>query len=177
MSRIAKNPIIIPEKTSVDISNDFLNIKGNHGEINFHIPVGFKVEKNENLISVKTEKESLKEDPKWGTLRANLANAVKGVSEGYSKKLELVGTGYKANIAGDILKLSLGYSHEINYNIPKDVKIECIKQNIIKIFSHNKEILGRVAAEIRSYRKPEPFKGKGVKYENEFIFRKEGKKK
>ena len=107
MSRIAKNPITIPEKTSVDITNDILNIKGNHGEINFHIPIGFKVEKNENLISVKTKKESLKEDPKWGTLRANLANAVKGVSEGYSKKLELVGTGYRASVSGNVLKLLL----------------------------------------------------------------------
>ena len=177
MSRIAKSPIVIPEKTSVDISNDTLNIKGNHGEMNISIPIGFEVEKNENLINVKTKNESLKNDPKWGTLRAILANAVKGVSEGYSKKLELVGTGYRASISGNVLKLSLGYSHEINYNIPKEVKIECLKQNIIKIFSYDKEILGRVSAEIRSYRKPEPFKGKGIKYENEFIFRKEGKKK
>ena len=177
MSRIAKSPIIIPEKTSVDIVNGILSIKGNHGETSIPIPVGYKVEKNENLINIKTDKDSFKEDPKWGTLRAILANAVKGVSEGFSKKLELVGTGYKAIVSGNVLKLSLGYSHEINYNIPKEEKIECLKQNSIKIFSHNKEILGRVSAEIRSYRKPEPFKGKGIKYENEFIFRKEGKKK
>ena len=100
-----------------------------------------------------------------------------GVSKGFSKTLELNGTGYRASISGTKLKLQLGYSHDIDYNIPKDVKIECPKQNIIILTSFNKEKLGATAAEIRSYRKPEPFKGKGIKYENEFIFRKEGKKK
>ena len=93
------------------------------------------------------------------------------------KTLELKGTGYRASISGSKLKLQLGYSHDIDYDIPKEVKIECPKQNIIKIISTNKEILGAVAAKIRSYRKPEPFKGKGIKYQNEYIFRKEGKKK
>ena len=177
MSRIAKNPITIPEKTSVDITNDILNIKGNHGEINFHIPIGFKVEKNENLISVKTKKESLKEDPKWGTLRANLANAIKGVSEGYSKKLELVGTGYKASVSGNVLKLSLGYSHEINYSIPKDVKIAVEKSTLIKISGIDKELVGKVASEIKMLKPVEPYKGKGIKERGQYVLRKEGKKK
>ena len=97
--------------------------------------------------------------------------------EGFTKILELNGTGYRASVEGSKLKLQLGYSHDVNYEIPKEVKIECPKQNIIKITSINKEILGEVAAIIRSYRRPEPYKGKGIKYEKEFIFRKEGKKK
>jgi len=99
------------------------------------------------------------------------------VSKGFSKTLELNGTGYRASISGATLKLQLGFSHDINHVIPKEVKIECPKQNIIKLSSFNKEVLGATAAKIRSYRKPEPFKGKGIKYDNEFIFRKEGKKK
>ena len=118
-----------------------------------------------------------KSNPLWGTIRAHVANALHGVCEGFSKQLELNGTGYRASVTGSKLKLQLGYSHDIDYEIPKEVKIECPKQNIIKITSIHKEILGAVAAKIRSYRRPEPFKGKGIKYENEFIFRKEGKKK
>ena len=177
MSRIAKNPINIPEKTDVKISENIFNVKGNHGEININIPNGYILEKSENIISVKTVKDSFKESPQWGTVRALVANAVIGVSEGFTKVLELNGTGYKAMVSGKILKLSLGYSHDINYDIPEDVKIQCPKPNVIKLFSHNKELLGKIASEIRSYRKPEPFKGKGIKYQNEFIFRKEGKKK
>ena len=177
MSRIGKNPINIPEKTDINISENILNVKGNHGEINITIPSDYKLEKIENSIIVKASKDNFIKSPQWGTIRALIANAVKGVSEGFSKTLELNGTGYRAIISGSILKLSLGYSHEINYTIPKGVKIECPKPNLIKLFSHNKELLGKVASEVRSYRKPEPFKGKGIKYENEFIFRKEGKKK
>ena len=118
-----------------------------------------------------------KTNPNWGTTRALVANMVKGVTEGFKKTLELSGTGYRASISGSKLKLQLGYSHDIDYEIPKEVKVECPKQNIIKLSSFNKETLGAVAAKIRSYRKPEPFKGKGIKYENEYIYRKEGKKK
>ena len=102
---------------------------------------------------------------------------IHGVNEGFSKSLELTGTGYRASVSGKILKLQLGFSHDVNYQIPDGIKIECPKQSLIKLFSHNKELLGKVAAEIRSYKKPEPFKGKGIKYSNEYIFRKEGKKK
>ena len=107
----------------------------------------------------------------------HIANIIKGVSEGFSKTLELNGTGYRASISGSKLKLQLGYSHDIDFEVPKEVRVECPKQNIIKLSSSNKEILGAVAANIRSFRKPEPFKGKGIKYENEYIFRKESKKK
>ena len=116
-------------------------------------------------------------DPNWGTTRALVANTIYGVTNGFSKILELNGTGYRASVSGSKLKLELGYSHDINYDIPSDIKIECPKQNLIKLTSINKEKLGAAAAKIRSFRKPEPFKGKGVKYIDEYIFRKEGKKK
>ncbi len=177
MSRIGKSLITIPEKTEVNISPELFTTKGVNGEININIPKGFIVKKNDNSLVVDTEDESLKESPLWGTLRAHIANAIEGVNKGFSKTLELNGTGYRASIAGKTLKLQLGFSHDINYEIPENVKIECKKQNVINLFSHNKDLLGKVAAEIRSYRKPEPFKGKGIKYKDEFIFRKEGKKK
>ena len=123
----------------------------------------------------KDEKD--KTNPLWGTTSAHVKNTLNGVCNGYSKTLVLSGTGYRASVVDSKLKLQLGFSHDIDYEIPKEVKIECPKQNIIKITSIHKEILGAVAAKIRSYRKPEPFKGKGIKYENEFVFRKEGKKK
>ena len=137
----------------------------------------FTIQLTENEILVLPKDEKNKANPLWGTTRAHVANALSGVCEGFTKILELNGTGYRASVEGSKLKLQLGYSHDINYEIPKKVKIECPKQNIIKITSINKEILGEVAAIIRSYRKPEPYKGKGIKYEKEFIFRKEGKKK
>ena len=137
----------------------------------------YDVEIQNNEISVKPIEEKDKVNPKWGTIRSLIANIVTGVSIGFTKTLELNWTGYRASISGSMLKLQLGYSHDIDYKIPNEVKVECPKQNIIKLTSYNKEILGATAAEIRSYRKPEPFKGKGIKYENEFIFRKEGKKK
>ena len=114
-------------------------------------------------------------DPNWGTTRALIANTINGVSNGFSKVLELNGTGYRASITGTKLKLELGYSHDINFDIPQDVKIECPKQNIIKLTSINKEKLGAAAAKIRSFRKPEPYKGKGIKFVGEHIRRKAGK--
>ena len=137
----------------------------------------FKVEIKDKKISVLPKDEKDKINPKWGTTRSLINNIVMGVEEGFSKTLELNGTGYRASVSGSKLKLQLGYSHDNDYEIPKQVKVECPKQNIIKLSSFNKEILGATAAKIRSYRKPEPFKGKGIKYENEYIFRKEGKKK
>ena len=136
----------------------------------------FDVNINEDEVRVSPIKHS-NNDPNWGTTRAIVANTINGVSNGFSKTLELNGTGYRASVSGSSLKLELGYSHDINFNIPQDVKIECPKQNIIKLTSINKEKLGAAAAKIRSFRKPEPFKGKGIKYIDEYIFRKEGKKK
>ena len=177
MSRIAKNSIKFSEGTNCSFNDGVLSAKGKLGEMTLTIDNMYKIDIKDNQLFVLPKNEKDKINPIWGTTRALVANVIKGVSEGFSKTLELNGTGYRASVSGSKLKLQLGYSHDINYEIPKEVKVECPKQNIIKLSSYNKEILGAVSAKIRSYRKPEPFKGKGIKYENEFIFRKEGKKK
>jgi len=177
MSRIAKSSINIPEDTTCSFENNVLFIKGKLGTVSLPISSIFTIKNENNKILVLPIKDKDKTNPLWGTMRAHVANSINGVNTGFSKTLELKGTGYRASVSGSKLKLQVGYSHDIDYEIPKEVKIECPKQNIIKITSVNKEILGAVAAKIRSYRKPEPFKGKGIKYDNEFIYRKEGKKK
>ena len=177
MSRIAKNSIKISNETSCSFQDGNFNAKGKLGEMKLLVDPLFTVDIQDSEIFVNPKAEKDKLNPKWGTIRSLISNIVIGVSEGFSKTLELNGTGYRASVSGTTLKLQLGFSHDINYAIPKEVKIECPKQNIIKLSSFNKEILGATAAKIRSYRKPEPFKGKGIKYDDEFIFRKEGKKK
>ena len=177
MSRIAKNSIKIPADTTCKYEDSTLIAKGKLGENSMTINSLFDIDLKENELFVKPRNVKDESNPIWGTTRAHVANLVKGVSEGFLKTLELNGTGYRASISGSKLKLQLGYSHDINFDVPKEVKVECPKQNIIKLSSFNKEILGAVAANIRSFRKPEPFKGKGIKYDDEFIFRKEGKKK
>ena len=177
MSRIAKNSIKLPQGTTCSFDNNILLVKGKLGDATLPISELFTIKQRDNEILVLPKNEKDKTNPLWGTTSAHVINTLSGVCNGFSKTLELSGTGYRASVAGSKLKLQLGYSHDIDYDIPKEVKIECPKQNIIKITSIHKEILGQVAAKIRAYRKPEPFKGKGIKYENEFIFRKEGKKK
>ena len=177
MSRIAKNNIKINQEISCKFESGKFYAKGKLGEMNLYIHPSYTIEINEDEISVKPIDQKDKENPLWGTTRSLVANIITGVSEGFTKTLELNGTGYRASVSGSTLKLQLGFSHDINHILPKEIKVECPKQNIIKLSSYNKEILGATAAKIRSYRKPEPFKGKGIKYENEFIFRKEGKKK
>ena len=177
MSRIAKNSIKLPQDTTCIFDNSILVVKGKLGEATLPISELFLIKQRDNEIFVLPKNEKDKTNPLWGTTSAHVINALSGVCSGFSKTLELSGTGYRASVVGSKLKLQLGYSHDIDYDIPKEVKIECPKQNIIKITSIHKEILGQVTAKIRAYRKPEPFKGKGIKYENEFIFRKEGKKK
>ena len=177
MSRIAKNSVKIDKDISCKFENGDFIAKGKLGEMKLSIDPLYTVNIQDNEIYIKPIDDKDKENPKWGTTRSLISNIVIGVSKGFTKTLELNGTGYRASVSGNTLKLQLGYSHDIDHVIPKEIKIECPKQNIIKLFSYNKEVLGATAAEIRSYRKPEPFKGKGIKYENEFIFRKEGKKK
>ena len=176
MSRIAKNPIKISKEVECSYKEGVFSAKGKLGQMQISVNSNYNININEEEVTVSPINES-NNDPNWGTTRAIIANTINGVTNGFSKTLELNGTGYRASISGSKLKLELGFSHDINFDIPKDVKIECPKQNLIKLTSVNKEKLGAAAAKIRSFRKPEPFKGKGIKYENEFIFRKEGKKK
>ncbi len=177
MSRIAKNSIEINDEINCSFNEGKFLAKGKLGEMTLSINSNFSIDIKDNEVSVIPKNDKMKKDPIWGTTRALVANIIQGVSKGFSKTLELNGTGYRASVSGSTLKLQLGYSHDINYNFPKEVKVECPKQNIIQLSSFDKEKLGATAAEIRSFRKPEPFKGKGIKYSNEFIFRKEGKKK
>ena len=176
MSRIAKNPIKISKEIECNFSNGIFSAKGKLGEVQTNVNYNYSVNINDDEVKVLPIKE-INNDPNWGTTRAIIANIIYGVTNGFTKTLELNGTGYRASISGSKLKLELGYSHDINFDIPADVKIECPKQNLIKLTSINKEKLGAAAAKIRSFRKPEPFKGKGIKYIDEYIFRKEGKKK
>tara|TARA_B100001057_G_C22680781_1_gene883667 strand:- start:50 stop:580 length:531 start_codon:yes stop_codon:yes gene_type:complete len=176
MSRIAKNPIKITNEIECSFNEGIFSAKGKLGQMEILVNTNYKILIDEYEVNVLPINE-INNDPNWGTTRAIIANTIYGVSNGFTKTLELNGTGYRASVAGSKLKLELGYSHDVNFDIPKDVKIECPKQNIIKLTSINKEKLGAAAAKIRSYRKPEPFKGKGIKYSDEYIYRKEGKKK
>ena len=176
MSRIANNPIKISKEVECTFSDGIFSAKGKLGQMQTIINSNFNININDDEIKVISNTENNK-DPNWGTTRAIIANIINGVTSGFSKTLELNGTGYRASVSGSKLKLELGYSHDINFDIPSDIKIECPKQNLIKLSSINKEKLGAAAAKIRSFRKPEPFKGKGIKYIDEYIFRKEGKKK
>ena len=176
MSRIAKNPIKISKEIQCSFDNGIFSARGKLGEMQIHVNSNYSVNINDDEIKVFPINDKDK-DPNWGTTRAIIANIINGVTNGFTKTLELNGTGYRASVSGTKLKLELGYSHDINFDIPADVKIECPKQNVIKLTSINKEKLGAAAAKIRSFRKPEPFKAKGIKYSDEYIFRKEGKKK
>tara|TARA_S200000501_G_C20613100_1_gene651186 strand:- start:41 stop:571 length:531 start_codon:yes stop_codon:yes gene_type:complete len=176
MSRIAKNPIKISKEIECSFNEGIFSAKGKLGHIKISVNSNYNINIAEDEVKVIPVNDQ-NSDPNWGTTRAIIANTINGVSNGFTKTLELNGTGYRASVSGSNLKLELGYSHDINFNIPEDIKIECPKQNIIKLTSINKEKLGAAAAKIRSFRKPEPFKGKGIKYSDEYIFRKEGKKK
>ena len=176
MSRVAKNPIKISKEVECTFKDGIFSAKGKLGQMETNVNSNYKININDDEIKVIPNTENNK-DPNWGTTRAIIANIINGVTNGFTKTLELNGTGYRASVSGSKLKLELGYSHDINYDIPTDVKIECPKPNVIKLSSINKEKLGAAAAKIRSFRKPEPFKGKGIKYIDEYIFRKEGKKK
>ena len=176
MSRIAKNPIKITKDIECSFNAGIFSVKGKLGKIDIPVNSNFNIDIREEEVQVVPLNDSNK-DPNWGTTRSLISNSINGVTDGFSKTLELNGTGYRASVSGSKLKLELGYSHDINFEIPTDVKIECPKQNLIKLTSINKEKLGAAAAKIRSFRKPEPFKGKGIKYIDEYIFRKEGKKK
>ena len=177
MSRVGQSIINIPDGIEVKKEGNKFFVKGSKGELSAPISEAIDVTIDQKVIKVEPKDLNSRNKALWGTTRAHVANLIKGVSEGFSKTLEMNGTGYRASISGTKLKLQLGYSHDIDYEVPKEIKVEISKQNTIKLSGSNKEKLGAVAANIRSFRKPEPFKGKGIKYDNEFIFRKEGKKK
>ncbi|MDR2901559.1 MAG: 50S ribosomal protein L6 [Lactobacillales bacterium] len=177
MSRVGKYPVKLPSGVTVTVSGDDIVVKGKLGELKTHLPKGVTVKTEAEKVSVQPVDDSKESRTLWGTVRANLNNMVKGVSDGFTVKLELIGVGYRAAVQGQILKLTLGFSHDIDYVLPKGVKAVCPQPTIIELTSTDKQLVGQTAAEIRSYRKPEPYKGKGVKYSDERVLRKVGKKK
>ncbi|HLC90105.1 MAG TPA: 50S ribosomal protein L6 [Patescibacteria group bacterium] len=175
MSRIGKQPINIPTGVEVKFDGSQIVVKGPKGELKREIHPLVVVEQKDNELVVKVkDPENKKQRSLWGLFRRLIANMIFGVIEGFSKKLEINGIGYKAQVSGENLVLQLGYSHPINFLIPKGIEIKTEK-NVINIFGSDKELVGNVAAEIRALRKPEPYKGKGIKYADETIRRKAGK--
>jgi len=175
MSRIAKQPVEIPSGVDVKLNGQHLAVKGPKGEMSINIHDDVCVEHNDNEINIQLDKT--KNIAMAGTMRALINNLVVGVSSGFEKKLELVGVGYRAQAKGNTLNLNLGLSHPVDYPVPQGVKIETPSQTEVVISGPDKQMVGQVAAEIRAYRPPEPYKGKGVKYFDEQIVRKEAKKK
>ena len=176
MSRIAKNPITIPDTASVTVDNKIVKVKGVKGELDFNISSLVSLEINENVITVNYDEENQQSIALAGTTRSIVNNMVVGVTEGFEKKLELIGVGYRAKASGKLLELTLGFSHPIKYQLPDEVEVETPSQTEVVLKSHNKQILGQAAAEIRAFRPPEPYKGKGVRYSDEQVKRKEAKK-
>ena len=177
MSRIGKKPVAIPAGVTAKLDGQLIAVKGAKGELKFAAPDEVTLTLEGGAVLVTPHHETKRARALWGTARARVQNLVTGVTKGFEKKLEINGVGYKAAIAGKNLQLSLGYSHDVVYPIPAGVTIATAKPTEITIAGIDKRQVGQVAAEIREFRKPEPYKGKGVKYAGEFIFRKEGKKK
>ncbi|MGB0255525.1 MAG: 50S ribosomal protein L6 [Flavobacteriaceae bacterium] len=178
MSRIGNNPITLPDGVTVDIQPDVITVKGKLGELSQSYD-SVSIAQEEGQLLVTRPSESKEHKAKHGLYRALVANMVKGVSQGFTKELELVGVGYRASNQGQKLDLALGFSHNIVFELPSEVKVETVsekgKNPIIKLSSHDNQLVGSIAAKIRSFRKPEPYKGKGVKFVGEQIRRKAGK--
>ncbi|QGM47379.1 50S ribosomal protein L6 [Methylocystis heyeri] len=177
MSRIGKKPVVIPAGVTAKVDGQLVSVKGAKGQLEFRVPDDVSVVYQDNAIKVDPRNETKRARALWGTSRAQVNNLVVGVTAGFEKKLEINGVGYRAAVQGKTLQLALGYSHDVNYPIPAGITIVTPKPTEITISGIDKRQVGQIAAEIRALRGPEPYKGKGVKYANEFIFRKEGKKK
>ena len=178
MSRIGKYPVIIPEGVNVEIKDNMVQAKGKLGELSFKFDNNHvNAEINDGKVVVKPLSKNKTATALWGTIKSRVANLVKGVNEGFKKELELLGVGYKSRIEGKILILSLGFSHDVKFEAPEGVTITCTSPTLVSVFGMDKEVVGQVAAEIRGYRPPEPYKGKGIRYVGEYVRRKEGKKK
>ena len=177
MSRVGKYPVEIPAGVQVAIVNGTLTATGKLGELKLALTDNVEASVDGNKVAVAPRGNSTPARMMWGTTRALVANMVKGVSTGYSKSMEITGTGFRAAVTGDKLVLNLGYSHDVVYPIPRGIKITCEKPTSVKVEGVDKRQVGQVAAEFRAWRGPEPYKGKGVRYTTETIRRKEGKKK
>ena len=177
MSRVGKYPVEVPAGVTIAIVDGILTAKGKLGELQLPLTEYVETTVVEGKVSVKPRSKVPQAQMMWGTTRANIANMIKGVSTGYAKTMEITGTGYRASVQGTNLVINLGFSHDVVYPVPVGITITTPRPTAITVSGVDKRQVGQVAAEIRSYRPPEPYKGKGVRYDNETIRRKEGKKK
>ena len=176
MSRIAKNPVPVPAGVEITIDGNLIKVAGSKDKMEFLIPASVSANHSDEIITVSWDETSSESTALAGTTRSLINNMIIGVTEGYTKTLILVGVGYRAKANGKKLELTLGFSHPVFYDLPDEVEVETPSQTEVVLKSHNKQMLGQVAAEIRAFRPPEPYKGKGVKYSDEIIRRKEAKK-
>ena len=176
MSRVAKNPIEIVDGVTVNFNNGCLDVKGKVGELKFDLPETVSLDIADNVISIKYDENNQQSVALAGTTRSLVNNMIIGVSQGFEKKLELKGVGYRAKASGKLLELTIGFAAPVTDQLPDEVQVETPSQTEVVLKSHNKQILGQAAAEIRAFRPPEPYKGKGVRYSDENVRRKEAKK-
>ena len=174
MSRIGKMPVVLPEKVEFKLDGMSVSVKGPKGQLSYTFPNCVKIEMKDKAVVVTPSSDSAESKSMWGTTRTLIGNMVTGVSEGFVKSLQFTGVGYKAALKGRVLNLNLGYSHPINYELPEGVDAK-VGKNEIDILGCDKELVGFVAAKVRSFRPPEPYKGKGIRYKDEHIIRKAGK--
>ncbi|MFP5074522.1 50S ribosomal protein L6 [Neisseria sp. WLZKY-1] len=177
MSRIAKNPVVIPAGVDIKIESEVLTVKGKNGQLTLSLPRKVNIVFSDRQLAIIPINDNREADSLSGTIRALVANMVKGVAEGFEKRLQLIGVGYRAQAQGNILNLSLGFSHPVVYQMPKGVTVQTPSQTEIVLFGADKQAVGQVASEIRAFRSPEPYKGKGVRYVGEVVVMKEAKKK
>ena len=177
MSRIAKAPVIIPSGVDIKLEGNNVTVKGSNGQLSYDINSAVSLGITDNVIQVQWDRDDKKATAQAGTARAIVSNMVIGVSAGFEKKLTLIGVGYRAQAKGNILNLALGFSHPVDFEVPVGVLVETPSQTEILVKGSDRQLVGEVAAKIRAYRPPEPYKGKGVRYADEHVARKEAKKK
>jgi large subunit ribosomal protein L6 len=177
MSRIGKRPVPLPSGVEASVSGQVVSIKGPKGTREFHATDDVTLSVEDGAVSVTPRGKSKRARQQWGMSRTMVENLVTGVTTGFKKELEITGVGYRAQMQGNVLKLALGYSHDVNFEVPDGVTVTAPKQTEITVEGIDQQLVGQVAANIREWRAPEPYKGKGIRYKGEYIFRKEGKKK
>jgi large subunit ribosomal protein L6 len=177
MSRIGKRPVELPSGVSASVSGQTIEVKGPKGARSFTATDDVTLAVEDNAVTVEPRGKSKRARQQWGMSRTMVQNLVTGVTDGFKKELEIQGVGYRAQMQGNTLKLSLGYSHDVDFEVPAGVTVTCPKNTEVVVEGSDQQLVGQVAANIREWRAPEPYKGKGIRYKGEYIFRKEGKKK
>lgn len=177
MSRVGQNPVLVPSGVTVDVAGQLVTAKGKLGELSLNLVDEVELTREEDKLWVKPRGDSLRARTMWGTSRSLLQNMVTGVNEGFTVNLEIIGIGYRAQVQGSDLILQLGFSHEVKFAIPEGITIKCERPTVIAVSGADRQKVGQAAANIRAFRKPEPYKGKGIRYVDEYVVRKDGKKK